>query len=76
MDEELPSPVTDYYHGGHTTNALKASPPTLIYTQTRLTFMRHMSIIRASTQNHYLFTRAKNVERCQGRMSFYFLDKH
>jgi hypothetical protein len=29
MDEDLPSPLTDYNPGGHTTNALKTSLPTL-----------------------------------------------
>jgi hypothetical protein len=43
---------------------LKLHSQLYIYTQTQLTFMRHM--------NHYLFTHAKNVEHGQGRMSFYF----
>ena len=29
MDEDLPSPVTDYNPGGHTTNAIKNYLPTL-----------------------------------------------
>jgi hypothetical protein len=44
MDEGLPSPVTDYNPGGHTTNALKKLYPQLnVYTQTRLTFMTHVN---------------------------------
>jgi hypothetical protein len=74
MDEDLTSPVTDYDPCAILQMPLKILSQHYMYTQTRLTFMRHMSIICTSTQNHYLFKRAKtSVERGQGRMSFYFL---
>ena len=69
MDEDLPSPVTDYNPGDHTTNALKTSLSTLyIYPNpinihaTNVNYMCKYYCLHAQT----------NVERGQGRMSFYF----
>jgi hypothetical protein len=46
MDEDLPSPVTDYNPGAILQTPLKLHSQLYIYTQTRLTFMRHMSFIQ------------------------------
>ena len=40
---------------------LKTLSQHYIYTQTRLKFMRHMSIICTSTHHHYLFKRSKTL---------------
>ena len=73
MDEDLPSPVTDYNPGVHTTNALKKLYAQLnVYTQTRLTFMTHVNYMYKYPESLFAQMRKKTLNAVKFACHFIF----